>query len=173
MSEMEMLPEDVRFPDRERDETLQIGPDKAGLEAQIKLVRELRIGLAEEKRLLDETRAIWERENRHTIEKVGQISKDLVEEEARLRELTLEAYEATGNKKPAEGVGVRIGKEFLYDAKAALTWAKKESPIFVLEVLDEKAFSAFAIQRVKAGHTIGDLKMELREVPQATISKEL
>ncbi|MCK9571163.1 hypothetical protein M0R72_19595 [Candidatus Pacearchaeota archaeon] len=135
------------------------------LEEQIRLVKELRIGLADEKKCLDETYKIWESENRHTIESAAQISKDLAEEEARLRELTLAAYQETGNKKPTPGVGIRVVKKAEYEPGEALTWAKKHDACLTL---DEKAYKTALIAGIFA-----DAPGKVVEEPQATIAKEL
>jgi len=135
------------------------------LAEQIRLVRELRAGLAEEKKCLDETYKVWESENRHTIEAVECIKKDLAEEEARLRELTLAAYQETGNKKPAPGVGIRMVKNAEYNATEALTWAKKHDACLAL---DEKAYKTALIAGIFA-----DAPGKVTEEAQATISKTL
>ena len=52
-------------------------------------------------------------------------SEIVKEEEATLRELTLQAYAETGDKAPAEGVGIRERTVLTYDGKVAFDWAKK------------------------------------------------
>ncbi len=91
--------------------------------------------------------------------------KTLMEEEAKLRELVLAAYADTGNKKPAHGVGIRIVKELEYDESKALDWAVASG-----------ADACLSLQKSNFKKVADGLKLDfvaIKEVPQATISKEL
>ena len=63
------------------------------------------------------------------------------EAEGRLRELTLQAYAETGNKQPAEGVGVRETTKLEYDPQVALLWATDHR---IMLKLDTPAFEKYA-----------------------------
>jgi len=63
------------------------------------------------------------------------------EEEATLRKLTLQAYATTGNKAPAEGVGIREMTVLTYDNKVAFDWAKAHKMALKL---DTSAFEKIA-----------------------------
>jgi len=65
----------------------------------------------------------WEMENRALLDAEGEAKSLVAEAEAKLRELTLKAYQETGNKAPAPGVGIREVTKLEYDPKEALSWA--------------------------------------------------
>lgn len=138
---------------------------KAELESQIMNVRNLRKvydnlkaeTTALEARLNEQYKDLYNSRN-------AALSK-VVEEEDFLRELTLAAYAADGNKKPAPGVGIRIVKRCEYDIEKAFQYAKLHG---VCLKLDGKAFEALAL---KSRDT--DIPAKIREEAQATIAKEL
>ena len=63
------------------------------------------------------------------------------EAENLLRELTLKAYEETGNKNPALGVSVKVFQVLDYEPKEALKWAMEHQ---IALSLDKKSFEGFA-----------------------------
>lgn len=58
-----------------------------------------------------------------------------------INDLTLKAYEQTGEKKPAEGVGVRVGTSYIYTQEDALTYCRSELPQALK--LDKRTFEKF------------------------------
>lgn len=94
------------------------------------------------------------------------INKERCEEsESLLREKTLDAFALDPtNKKPADGVGIRIVTKISYDLAEAFAWAKAHT---VCLKLDDKAFEALA----KIAPDTMPVKIE--NTPQATIAKEL
>lgn len=89
------------------------------------------------------------------------------EEEAFLRELTVTAYLADGNKKPAPGVGIRMVKTVEYDRHEAYLFALKSGTCLSL---DAKAFEAMI---KKADPLAVPSWVKIMDAPQATIAKEL
>lgn len=89
----------------------------------------------------------------------------LREEEENLREATLEAYQETGNKRPAPGVGIRIIKVCKYDPDEAKRWAIQKGACLKL---DEAAYKAAMIKCI-----FFDMPGTVKEDAQATIAKEL
>lgn len=85
------------------------------------------------------------------------------EVEAILRELTLQIYVETGNKAPAEGVGIRERTVLTYDGKVAFDWAKAHKMALKL---DTSAFEKIA----KADPP--DF-VKITSEPQATIATNL
>ncbi len=61
--------------------------------------------------------------------------------EDKLRELTIKAYNVTGNKQPAPGLGIREVTKLDYDPKEALKWAKSHD---LYLKLDDKKFKDYA-----------------------------
>ena len=111
------------------------------LQEQIKIVAEARANsqkLAEDKRVAYNN---WLADNDGLLKSVEEANALVSAEEATLRELTLRAYEETGNKTPADGVSVKIFKTLNYDPKEALDWAVKHT---IALTLDKKAFESTA-----------------------------
>jgi len=63
------------------------------------------------------------------------------EEEDKLRELTIKAYHETGNKAPAQGVGVRELTKLEYESKKAFEWCLDHK---IMLKLDTPAFEKMA-----------------------------
>lgn len=138
---------------------------KAELESQIINVRDLRKIYDD---LKAETTALEARLNAQYKDlyasRNAALSK-VAEEEDFLRKLTLAAYHADGNKKPAPGVGIRIVNKCEYDTEKAFQYAKLHG---VCLKLDVRAFEALAM---KSNDT--DIPVVIMEEAQATIAKEI
>jgi len=111
------------------------------LRKQVQVVAKARKELREAKDIVNVARTKWEEENAPIIEEAEGVGILLGEEEALLRKFTLQAYAQTGNKKPAEGVGVREVTKMEYDLKEAYQWALKHQMALAL---DSKAFEKIA-----------------------------
>lgn len=135
------------------------------LEANVSRVRSLRLSVSIMKKMIDERMALWEDENRELLDSIIAEGIRLREEEEKLRAATLEAYQETGNKKPAPGVGVRIVKEMIFDEAEAIDWAVGASAKNCLK-LNTSNFK-------KVAEGLGLPFAEIVEYPQATIAKEL
>jgi hypothetical protein len=74
---------------------------------------------------------------RATYEAFAERVKDT---ETRAKALIIDAFMETGNKKPAPGAGIRVGTPVLSitDMAAAVTWAKANMPIALVETVDEQ-----------------------------------
>jgi len=111
------------------------------LREQIKVVanaRQLRDALITTKKI---KMAQWEEENRELLDQLEYQTTHVGLTEVLLRELTLQAYAQTGNKKPVEGVGVREVTKMEYDLKEAYQWALKHQMALGL---DKSAFEKIA-----------------------------
>ena len=84
--------------------------------------------------------------------------------DARVRELALASYAATGSKQPAKGVTIRVGKRLVYDRIKASEWARANAP--ALFALDIKAWE-------KAAPTLPDAPIEVVEEPSVAIASDL
>lgn len=135
------------------------------LEANISRVRSLRLSISILKDMIDKRMALWEEENRELLDSIEAERIRLREEEETLRAATLEAYQETGNKKPAPGVGIRIVKEMIFDEAEAIDWAVDASAKNCLK-LNTSNFK-------KVAEGLGLPFVEIAECPQATIAKEL
>ncbi|KKN60894.1 hypothetical protein LCGC14_0527650 [marine sediment metagenome] len=133
------------------------------LEEQIKVVavarRNAEGAIAYKKTLHDE----WETKHAEFLSSVASKSQVVAEAEAKLRELTLQAYTETGNKAPAKGVGIREVTKLEYDAVTAIGWALEHK---IMLKLDVSTFEKYAKQNPIAFVTIS-------QEPQATIATNL
>jgi len=135
------------------------------LEEQIKHVRVLRADLEIREQDLHEKQVAFNQENAVLINEKCRLMNACGEAESRLRELTLAAYQATGSKKPAPGVGVRVVKTLHYDEAEALVWA-----------IESGAEACLSLQKTNFTKVAEGLKLDfvtIEEVAQATIAKEL
>ena len=135
------------------------------LENQIQMVRELRAVLESRTQEHHELQVAFNQQHAALIEAKCKVASDCAQAEARLRELTLEAYKATGSKKPAKGVAVRMVKQLHYDEAEALVWA-----------IESGVESCLALQKTNFNKAAEGLKLDfvkIEEIPQATISREL
>lgn len=115
--------------------------EEVQLEEQIKVVAEARCKAQTLKEMVSELRDEWEKYNAQTLDNLTQAGANVAIEEDKLRELTLQIYEQTGNKAPAEGVSVKIFQTLDYDPKRALKWALSHQ---IALNLDKKTFETFA-----------------------------
>jgi len=133
------------------------------LKEQIKVVVETRCKAQTLKEMVSELRTEWEKYNAQTLDNLTQAGADVAAEEAKLRELTLQAYAETGNKAPIEGVGIREVTKLEYDEKVAFDWAKAHKMALKL---DTKAF-----EKIAKADTPDFVKIITE--PQATIATQL
>lgn len=133
------------------------------LHGQVQVVAVARDKVARLKKQRDILLEKWNNDNRGLLDVLAQAGAAVATEEATLRELTLQAYQETGNKTPVDGVGIREMTKLEYDPKDALKWAMQHQ---VALSLDKKSFEIFA----KA--TPLDFVAITKE-PQATIATNL
>jgi len=107
--------------------------------------------------------ATWEKEHADLLQEVNSAFAEVTVTETLLRELTIKAYNETGSKNPAPGVGIRELTKLDYDPKEALKWALHHE---IALSLDKKSFEGFA----KA--TPLDF-VKVSTEPQATIATDL
>jgi len=133
------------------------------LKEQIKVVAEARRILQEVKDSRDESLKRWEEDNNELLAHYMLGVKVVADTEAKLRELTLQAYAKTGNKAPAPGVGIREVTKLEYFTEYAYDWALEHKMALSL---DKKAFERVA--------QVSSLDfVTITKEPQATISQDL
>ena len=134
------------------------------LREQIKAVHTSRLRADNDSAFVAESRQLWENRNTDIIGKAVQSRQELVAAEAKLRELTLEAYAADpSNKAPATGVGIRVMDKMGYAPDKAFAWAQEHK---IALQLDKRAFETIAKS------TPLDFVIIVPE-PQATIAQDL
>lgn len=104
---------------------------------QVKQVNELRSTLAGLMAAKREASQKWEADNKLLLEGISAVLITLTEAEEGLRLAALAEYKATGNKRPAPGVEIKLFQELKYELSLALAWAVEHSMALSL---DRKAF---------------------------------
>jgi len=130
---------------------------------QIKQVAFLRDITSKAKVEKDKLYQRWVESHKDIFDAIDEYSTKLSDAETKLREMTIQAYQETGNKTPAPGVGIRELTKIEYDPRVALTFAT-EHKMFLS--LDKKTFDAYAKTQNLDFVTI-------TKEPQATIATDL
>jgi len=130
---------------------------------QIKLVAGLRLKVKQHSELKTQMLNEWQKANEQLFNEWGMIAHTLNEAETKLRELTIKAYNETGSKNPAPGVGIREITKLEYNPKQAFEWAKEHQ---IALSLDKKSFESLAKANPIDFVTIST-------EPQATIATDL
>ena len=120
-------------------------------------------------RLKEMVDKVKQSEDYKTIEDWLMINKISLEELTKqIHQATIDAYEATGNKKPFDGVGIREVTKYDYEEKAAVEWAKANMPAIL--TVDKKKF-----EKVISVMQESDLPeyIKVYKQPQPTISADL
>jgi hypothetical protein len=133
------------------------------IKEQIKVVVEARQNVGATAKAVSEARILWEEENKVIIQDSLNASIACMEAEAKLRELTLNAFNQTGDKTLIPGVKIRMLTKFEYDPRMAFKWAIEHSMALSL---DTRAFEKIAKASPPDFVTVN-------QVPQATIATEL
>ena len=98
-------------------------------------------------------------DNNELFSEVEKLAGQLNQTETEIREMALNEYCETGEKKLKFGVGIRILKQLLYEEAEAFAWAKEHSMALNL---DKRAFDKIA--RADKMDFV-----QIKEVPQATL----
>ncbi len=133
------------------------------LKEQIKVVAEARDTAVEATASRMKALTDWQEANKELYDSERDTKATCQEAEEALRELTLKAYAETGNKAPAEGVGIRERTVLTYDGKVAFDWAKAHKMALKL---DTSAFEKIA--KVDPPDFV-----KITTEPQATIATQL
>jgi hypothetical protein len=132
-------------------------------------VTELANARAEEvllKALCDAALADWKRDNAMLLTDMEKAREAVTEAERTVRTATLEAYIASGSKKPHPAVQVRLTKVVTYDEDKASVWGMVNAPLLMR--LDTNAFKKLVLANVVPVDIA-----QVDEVPQATIATDL
>jgi len=147
-----------------------------GLEKQIELVRNLRATLDARTQEHHELQCEFNLQHKDLIEGLCKSRIECAQAEEELRRLTLAAYEETGSKRPATGVGIRVSKKLQYDENSIKNWAITNGHIMFL-ALDRAGFEGWAKAMMKRGlpASLAESGAAVNEIETitATIAKEL
>ncbi len=100
--------------------------------------------------------------------RLASLKDELSQTDKLARSLTLQAYQATQNKKPAPGAQIRLYTCPRYDPEAMLAWCERNRPTYVVRVLDATRVNANATDLARDGAPI-----EMIEEARAAIDKDL
>jgi hypothetical protein len=105
-------------------------------------------------------------ENANLINEITLSAPAIVAAEVALKAVVESEYRATGEKKPAAGVEVKLFKEFAIDEAAGLAWAKEKELCLIPEQLDVAAVKKLA--------TVQPLPfVTVTQIPKVTIASDL
>lgn len=93
------------------------------------------------------------------------LREEMTQAQADARLAILDAYAATGSKKPAPGAGIRVNRDVVYDFDEAMAWCRESAP--ALLTLHIAAFRKAALAGLPGAPA------EIVERPTATIASDL
>ena len=111
------------------------------LQEQIRIVARARQISEQAKKEWEEAYEIWKSAHMHLSTNRDLVLVSQNEAEDKLRKLTIEIFNQTGNKTPTPGVGIREITKLTYEPKEALKWAMEHQ---IALSLDKKSFEGFA-----------------------------
>jgi DNA-binding transcriptional MerR regulator len=140
------------------------------LPALLQQLRDARVSLAEVKALIAERRAEWEERNASLLNSQKVQADTVILLESQVRESAQSEFLATGDRKPARGVEIKMHTRYEYDAALADAWTKARGVCRIPETLDRPAFEKL----VKSGAIAEGLEFvaEVAE-PKVTIATDL
>lgn len=107
----------------------------------VAVVADLRVIVARQTAALNESRRAWDDAHAQEIDRIKATTQALSEAESALRAAAVAAYQETGSKAPAPGVGIRVLTKLAYHPDDALRWAKEHD---IALALDKAAFEKIA-----------------------------
>ena len=116
----------------------------------------------------DQSLALWEQENEVVIAERVAAKQVLADAESMLRDTVKAIYEATGNKAPAPGLGIReVTTLDVVNPQAAVEWAQRTGLALIPASLD----CILALKYIKAGAIIPGVEKVVKVT--ATIATDL
>jgi uncharacterized protein (UPF0212 family) len=110
----------------------------------LQLARELheaRLQAALDAEAVRVAREKWEAEHFAIIQVAKDSAAKVSELDTAIRTLAVSRWENTGEKKIVDGVDVKVGKDYIFDADEAFAWAQVNARVAILpESLDKKVF---------------------------------
>lgn len=83
----------------------------------------------------------FDAQNADLVKRLKEASLSVSVTESAIREVAIAEFDATGNKKPFAGIGVRVSKSLSYPEDAAFKWAEVNAPLLIERSLSKKAFA--------------------------------
>ena len=138
------------------------------LEEKLKQLRDVRAAQEERKKAIAKQQEVLNANTAYQEMLAMKVDRDQRDDqitalEKEIRDLAVQAYIETGEKHPAPGVVVIMGKKPVFDPAAAEAWARTNAP--AMFKFDPHAF-------IENGPNLGG-PIVINEEPQARISKEL
>ena len=111
------------------------------------LLRDIAIARAElsaTKGVLAEKEAVFREANADLFDAKSTLEARIADRESQVKALAVAMYQATGEKKPADGVQVKLFTTLNYDKEKAFHWACETGIAVMPTALDVKAFEKIA-----------------------------
>jgi len=94
-----------------------------------------------ETKMKEMVEAVKQTDDYQAMENWLEINKQSLKElDAGIREVAIQEFESTGNKKPWDGVGIKEMTKYSYELADAIKWAKENASMVVYETVDKKKF---------------------------------
>lgn len=124
--------------------------------------------LAEKRKPIDDAIAALEKqfsdENFNLLHQLKEATQFASEYETQLRDMVIDHFNKTGEKRIDADCSVRLNTRFQYEAAEAVAWAETNAPVMIFKSVDKKAFESLP--------QIADLDFVTRiETPSAVIAK--
>jgi hypothetical protein len=135
------------------------------LATRVTELAQARARAAQQAAAVDLARRAWLEANAELLTAAKETGGAVTFLEGQVRQLALQAYEVTGEKKPTPGISIRMETVVEYDPQEAFEWAR--STRLCLQ-LDRAGFEAMAKTNPEVCHGV-----RVTQEPKATIARDL
>lgn len=102
--------------------------------------------LAEKRKPIDAAIAEIEKqyadENFNLLIQAKEANEAAADYDSQLREMVVQHFTETGEKRMDVDCSVRVNTKFSYDNKTAVAWAETNAPVLIVKTVDKKAFES-------------------------------
>lgn len=125
--------------------------------------------LSEKRKTIDDAIAALEKqyadENFNLLLQQGEADEAAADYDRQLREMVVQHFTETGEKRMDGDCSVRVNTKFQYDNTTAVAWAERNAPVLIVKTVDKKSFESLPQTRDLAF-------VEIIETATAVIAKE-
>jgi len=97
-------------------------------------------------------------------EQAAKLKEEAAQLDRECRARALAEFASTGNRRPAQGVSIRMRKRYVYDEVTARDWLMQNAPAYL--TVDARRFE-------KAASDLDGAPVTIKQEPQATIARDL
>lgn len=122
--------------DHIKDSIISLRKSRAEMEAEI---RDRRAPIQEQ---IDQLWAEFNKNNAELLDTMAKAIDQETELDLELRQLAINHFNATGEKKLDKHISVPVTNKLVYDESAAVKWADINAPVMIKRTIDRKAFES-------------------------------